>query len=169
MCISISWQERLKGKALMLYSIHLLWGHVTCLHYRTDSATAQKSFPSSVNNQSIMGKSKSAKRKRNTQIDRPQKILKTSNLTPPPDGTALEPQHLRTVVSDEELEITIQTLTTLAEYPNLTKSKACKDLRVAVYDFRQACTTGLSTAGRRLSRPLLLSWNDARKTNWIAR
>lgn len=111
-----------------------------------------------------MGKSKSAKRKRNAQIDRPQKTAKTLNLTPPPDGTAFEPQHLKTVVSDEELEITIQTLTTLAEYPNLTKSKACKDLRVAVYDFRQACTTGLSTAGTRLSLPVPLSW-DTRKTN----
>jgi hypothetical protein len=95
-----------------------------------------------------MAKSKAAKRKRNAQVDLPQKSIKpVPTLTPPPDGAALEPKHLKTVVSDEELEITIETLTALAEFPSLTKSKACKDLRVAVYDFRQACTTGLNTAG----------------------
>lgn len=95
-----------------------------------------------------MAKSKAAKRKRNAQADIPQKIQKPDSvLTPPPDGTLLDPKHLNTVVSDEELDITIETLTTLAQYPNLTKSKACKDLRVAVYDFRQACTTGANAAG----------------------
>ncbi|KAJ5585158.1 uncharacterized protein N7459_004958 [Penicillium hispanicum] len=89
-----------------------------------------------------MGKSKATKRKRNAQAELPQKVPKASALTPPPD----EPKQLQTVVSDEELDITIETLTTLAQYPGLTKSKACKDLRGAVYDFRQACTTGLSTA-----------------------
>ncbi|KAJ5979747.1 hypothetical protein N7481_007045 [Penicillium waksmanii] len=94
-----------------------------------------------------MAKSKAAKRKRNAQADIPQKIQKPDPvLTPPPDGTSLDPKHLNTVVSDEELDITIETLTTLAQYPNLTKSKACKDLRVAVYDFRQACTTGANAA-----------------------
>jgi ABC-type hemin transport system substrate-binding protein len=96
-----------------------------------------------------MAKSKSAKRKRNAQVDLPQKLPKadSSTLTPPSDGSTLEPKHLKTVVSDEELDITIETLATLAQYPSLTKSKACKDLRVAVYDFRQACATGLNTAG----------------------
>ena len=98
-----------------------------------------------------MAKSKAAKRKRNAQIDLPQKQQKqakpSSTLTPPPDGTNLEPKHLNTVVSDEELDITVETLTALAQYPGLTKSKACKDLRVAVYDFRQACTTGVNNAG----------------------
>ncbi|KAF9239511.1 hypothetical protein LCP9604111_9053 [Penicillium roqueforti] len=94
-----------------------------------------------------MAKSKAAKRKRNAQIDLPQKIPKAvPNLTPPPDGIPLEPTHLNAVVSDEELDITIETLTALAQYPGLTKSKACKDLRVAVYDFRQTCTTGVNTA-----------------------
>lgn len=100
-----------------------------------------------------MAKSKSSKRKRNAQVDLPQKLPKaTSTLTPPPDGATLEPKHLKTVVSDEELDITIEALTTLAQYPGLTKSKACKDLRVAVYDFRQACTTGVNTAGTLLGR-----------------
>lgn len=95
-----------------------------------------------------MAKSKAAKRKRNAQIELPHKQAKASTtLTPPPDGTNLEPKHLNTVVSDEELDITVETLTALAQYPSLTKSKACKDLRVAVYDFRQACTTGVNNAG----------------------
>ena len=95
-----------------------------------------------------MAKSKAAKRKRNAQAELPSKIPKASTIpSPPPDVSSLEPKHLNTVVSDEELDITIETLTTLAQYPNLTKSKACKDLRVAVYDFRQACTTGANAAG----------------------
>lgn len=96
-----------------------------------------------------MAKSKSAKRKRNAQHDvQPQKHAKTSNaiVTPPPDG-GFEPKKLETVVSEEELDITVETLTTLAQYPGLIKSKVCKDLRAAVYEFRQACTTGVNAAG----------------------
>ncbi|KAL4882467.1 hypothetical protein BJY04DRAFT_187132 [Aspergillus karnatakaensis] len=94
-----------------------------------------------------MAKSKSNKRKRNAQPLLPQKIPKASALppTPPPDVANVDP-HLNTIVSDEELETTIETLSALAEYPGLTKSKACKDLRVAVYEFRKACTTGLDNA-----------------------
>lgn len=93
-----------------------------------------------------MAKSKAAKRKRNEQANLPQKVPKADpTLTPPPDAT-LEPKHLSTVVADEDLEITIETLTTLAQYPSLTKSKACKDIRTAVYDFRQSCTTGVNSA-----------------------
>jgi hypothetical protein len=118
------------------------------LIFRRDSR--KPSIPTCINYQpsDTMAKSKAAKRKRNAQVDLPQKLHKpVSTLTPPPDGATLEPKHLKTVVSDEDLDITIETLTALAEYPTLTKSKACKDLRVAVYDFRQACTTGLNTAG----------------------
>ena len=96
-----------------------------------------------------MGKSKAAKRKRQVQADAPSKIPKTSGpLTPPLDGGDLVPKNLQTVVSEEELEIAVETLTALAQYPNLIKSKACKDLRTAVYDFRNAATTGLSAAGK---------------------
>ncbi|KAL2861874.1 hypothetical protein BJX68DRAFT_273939 [Aspergillus pseudodeflectus] len=96
-----------------------------------------------------MAKSKSNKRKRNAQHLLPQKASKPSTLlpTPPPDvATAVDPHHIKTIVSDEELETTIETLSALSEYPGLTKSKACKDLRVAVYNFRRACTTGLDNA-----------------------
>lgn len=99
-----------------------------------------------------MAKSKSKKRKQNAQADIPRKAPKTATptITPPPDsddaGTPLEPKSLQTVVSDEELDITIETLNTLAQYPNLIKSKPCRDIRVAVYDFRQACASGVNSA-----------------------
>ncbi len=102
----------------------------------------------------IMAQSKAAKRKRKAQAqaqaDHPSKAVKTGS-SPAGDAAAaagFEPKSLQTVISDEELEITIDTLATLAKYPNLTKSKLCKDLRVAVYDFRQSCTTGVNAAGR---------------------
>lgn len=57
-------------------------------------------------------------------------------------GAAYEPKLLQTLVPDEDLEITVDTLRALAENPGLIKSKACRDLRAAVFDFRQACTTG---------------------------
>lgn len=102
-----------------------------------------------------MGGSKSAKRKRNAQAQAANKITKTGHgsLPSPPEGSSptaaagFEPKSLTTVISDEELEITVETLQTLAKYPNLTKSKLCKDLRAAVYDFRQSCTTGVNSAG----------------------
>lgn len=94
-----------------------------------------------------MAKSKSAKRKRNEQANLPQKLSKVlSAHTPPPDVTPLDPKHLNTIVADDELDITIETLAALTQHPSLTKSKACKDLRVAVYDFRQACNTGANAA-----------------------
>ncbi|KAF7548865.1 hypothetical protein G7046_g8528 [Stylonectria norvegica] len=93
-----------------------------------------------------MAKTKSRKRKQNAQADLPHKLPKTETITPPPDGAPLEPKNPLTVVSNEELDITIDTLTTIAEYPGLMKSRWCKDLRVAVYDFRQACATGVNTA-----------------------
>lgn len=96
-----------------------------------------------------MVQSKAQKRKRKAQAELANKLNKTgpTTLTPPPDGSAqLEPKNLQSVISDEELDITIETLATLAKYPNLIKSKLCKDLRVAVYDFRQSCNTGVNAA-----------------------
>lgn len=99
-----------------------------------------------------MAKTKSKKRKQIAQADAPIKLAKTSatTTTPPPtdsdgDATSLEPKSLQTVISDEELEIAVDTLKTLASYPNLIKSRACKDLRVAVYDFRQASASDART------------------------
>lgn len=96
-----------------------------------------------------MTQSKAAKRKRKAQVqaETSKKVARTSSIvTPPPDGAQFEPKNLQTVISDEELDITIETLTELARYPSLTKSKICKNLRVAVYDFRQSCNTGLNAA-----------------------
>ncbi|KAF2873045.1 hypothetical protein BDV95DRAFT_472380, partial [Massariosphaeria phaeospora] len=56
-----------------------------------------------------------------------------------------EPKYLSSLISAEELEVTIDTLTALSRYPNLIKSKACQPLRAAAYDFRSACTTGLNS------------------------
>ena len=92
------------------------------------------------------------KRKRNTQTAASKKLVKPFAIaTPPHDDdlplSLLEPRNLHAVVSQDELEIAVDTLQTLAQHSNIIKSKACKELRTAVYDFRQACTTGVNTAG----------------------
>lgn len=96
-----------------------------------------------------MANSKSSKRKRAAKVDAPAKVVKTAGtVTPPPDAAAaFQPKSLQTVVSDDELDITVETLNMLAEYPGLIKSKACRDLRGAVHNFRQACTTGVNSVG----------------------
>ena len=98
-----------------------------------------------------MAKPKSSKRKAAASLSKQTKIAKTTQLqtlSPPATDTdaPLEPKHLSSLISPEELSITIETLESLAQYPSLIKSKQCKDLRVATYDFRTACTTGLNTA-----------------------
>lgn len=74
-------------------------------------------------------------------------------------ATAFEPKFLSTVVPEEDLEITVDTLRALVENPGLIKSKACKDLRTAVFEFRKACTTGFNAAGA--STLNLLAANEA--------
>lgn len=63
-------------------------------------------------------------------------------ITPPPDNQA------KTIASiglcDEDIELAIDTLNTLAANPAVIKTKACKDLRTTVYEFGKACTTGLN-------------------------
>ena len=72
--------------------------------------------------------------------------MKTSIVTPPPDG--VEPRTIQSLgLHEDDLDIAIDTLNTLAENPSVIKSKACKDLRTAVYGFRQACTTGFNSSG----------------------
>ncbi|RFU80110.1 prolyl 4-hydroxylase, alpha subunit [Trichoderma arundinaceum] len=95
-----------------------------------------------------MTQSKSAKRKRNAQVNVPQKHIKTAKTASAINSFAndepFEIKRLETVISAEELDITIETLMTLAQHPSLTKSKLCRNLRTAVYDFRQSCTTGIN-------------------------
>jgi hypothetical protein len=97
-----------------------------------------------------MAKSKATKRKQKGQqagLPAPKKPKSTATITPPPDvDESVNPKSIATVVLEEDLDIAIDTIQTLAKYPNLIKSKACKELRVAVWDFRQACTTGVNTA-----------------------
>ncbi|PNP49192.1 hypothetical protein THARTR1_10060 [Trichoderma harzianum] len=99
-----------------------------------------------------MTQSKSMKRKRNAQVKVPQKHIKITNTASAvaslPDDEPFEIKRLQTVISDEELDITIDTLSTLAQYPSLTKSKLCRSLRTAVYDFRQSCTTGVNATSK---------------------
>ncbi|KAL2211271.1 prolyl 4-hydroxylase [Sarocladium strictum] len=103
-----------------------------------------------------MSKTK-AKRKRQAQTlqsSQPLKVQKLQSSTlrveavDDIDGNtngALAPKSVQSVVHEDDLDITCDTLATLAKYPSLIKSKACKDLRVAVYDFRQASTVGMDT------------------------
>jgi hypothetical protein len=92
-----------------------------------------------------MSRTKSLKRKRRAVEEA---AHKANNITQSPSNNAApnDPKSVQAVVLEEDLEITVETLETLAKHPSLIKSKACKDLRVAVYDFRQACTTGMNTA-----------------------
>lgn len=96
-----------------------------------------------------MTKSKSKRKQVGLSIDSLPKKLKTSAIvTPPPEPLASEPKTIRSIgLEEDDLDLAVDTLTTLSQHPNVIKSKACKDLRTAVYEFRQACTTGLNASG----------------------
>lgn len=96
-----------------------------------------------------MAKSK-GKRKPQAQAEGPVKKQKitAATITPPPDNGAHEPKTIQSLgLEPDDLDITIDTLNTLAQNSAVIKSKACKDLRTAVYEFRQACTTGMNASG----------------------
>ncbi|KAH6868530.1 prolyl 4-hydroxylase [Alternaria rosae] len=108
-----------------------------------------------------------AKRKRsaNAQLQAAKKQYPNSIPSPPQDANPLEPASVHSVISSEEIEVAIETLQTLSAHPLLIKSKACKDLRTAVYDFRQACTTGLNSAdGSNLTARISGALTDAKYT-----
>jgi hypothetical protein len=94
-----------------------------------------------------MSKSKAKRKQQAQQEGGVAKRAKTNAIiTPPPDGTEHKtPQSVG--LHEDDLDIAIDTLNTLAENPSVIKSKACKDLRTAVYEFRRACTTGLNFSG----------------------
>jgi hypothetical protein len=108
-----------------------------------------------------MSRTKNAKRKRDAKEYIPNKASKQSSttlpsnvVTPPPDtnnddagDSKYEPKSLQTLISEEELEVAVDTLKTLTKYPSAIKAKGAKELRAAVYDFRMACTTGMSAGG----------------------
>jgi len=87
------------------------------------------------------------RRQQNLQQDGPSKKIKTTIVTPPPDGSISEPRTVQSLgLEAEDIELAVDTLKTLAQNPGVIKSKACKELRTAVYDFRQACTTGFNAS-----------------------
>jgi hypothetical protein len=90
-----------------------------------------------------------AKRKRNNAASNVVKKQATASLPSPPHekDAALGVPSIHAVISPEEMEIAVETLQSLTEHPALIKSKACKDIRAAVYNFRQASTTGMAAAG----------------------
>jgi hypothetical protein len=106
-----------------------------------------------------MTKSKNKRKQTGLLINTPAKRLKTAPIvTPPPDKPVGEPKTIQSIgLDDDDLDIAIDTLNTLAVNPSVIKSKACKDLRTAVYEFRQACTTGFNASGLPFSPPSLLS------------
>jgi len=99
-----------------------------------------------------MAKSKSKRKLQTSQQDGSLKKIKTFIVTPPPDGSILEPKTIQSLgLEAEDIELAVDTLKALAQNPGVIKSKACKDLRSAVYDFRQACTTGFNASGLLIS------------------
>jgi hypothetical protein len=97
-----------------------------------------------------MAKIKAKRKQQILQNDAPSKKLKTAAIvTPPPENDASPPKTIESLgLDDDDLDIAIDTLNTLSQNPSVIKSKACKDLRTAVYQFRQACTTGFNASGK---------------------
>ncbi|TVY13786.1 hypothetical protein LARI1_G008518 [Lachnellula arida] len=95
-----------------------------------------------------MAKSKSKRKAQGPQNDsNPKKLKSTTVITPPPEPATNEPKTIQAIgLTDDDLELAIDTLHTLTENPIVIKSKACRELRTAVYEFRQACTTGFNAA-----------------------
>jgi hypothetical protein len=95
-----------------------------------------------------MTKSKSKRKQQVGISDGPFKKLKTTaTITPPPEKSTIEPKTIQSIGLDQDdLDIAVDTLHAIAENPAVIKSKVCKDLRTAVYEFRQACTTGFNAS-----------------------
>jgi hypothetical protein len=94
-----------------------------------------------------MGRHKPKRKQQSLPIEAASKKPKTAAIvTPPPEKDAAQPKTIQSIgLEDDDLVIAIETLNTLTQNPSVIKSKACKDLRTAVYEFRQACTTGFNT------------------------
>ncbi|ERS97299.1 hypothetical protein HMPREF1624_06631 [Sporothrix schenckii ATCC 58251] len=109
---------------------------------------------------------KAASRKRKAQVQTQgqsgQKQSKVARPISPPSDSPPEPTSLQSVTSTEELEITVETLRELAAHPSLIKSKQCRELRGAVHDFRQACTTGVNAAGANLTARISAALADGK-------
>ncbi|CAK7271239.1 hypothetical protein SEPCBS57363_004515 [Sporothrix epigloea] len=104
----------------------------------------------------------SKKRKAQSQSQTGQKPLKAARPISPPSDTPPEPASLQSVTSLEEIEITVDTLKELAAHPAFTKLKQCRELRGAVHEFRQACTTGVNAAGNNLTSRITAALADGK-------
>ncbi|EDN91984.1 hypothetical protein SS1G_07846 [Sclerotinia sclerotiorum 1980 UF-70] len=94
-----------------------------------------------------MAKSKGKRKQQSLSIEQNIKKVKTTSIITPPPELSTEPKTLHDLlIAEEDIEISVDTLSTLAKNPALIKSKACKELRTAVFDFRNACTTGFNAS-----------------------
>ncbi|TGO69682.1 hypothetical protein BOTNAR_0008g00480 [Botryotinia narcissicola] len=94
-----------------------------------------------------MAKSKGKRKQQSLPIEQNIKKVKTTSIITPPPELSTEPKTLHDLlIAEEDIEISVDTLKILAQNPSLIKSKACKELRTAVFDFRNACTTGFNAS-----------------------
>ncbi|KAI1617220.1 hypothetical protein EDD36DRAFT_157805 [Exophiala viscosa] len=96
-----------------------------------------------------MGKNKAKRALQSSHYNGPatKKAKISAITTPPPDAPISRPQTLNDLdLTHDDLEISVDVLNTLAENPGIIKSKVCKELRTAVFTFRQACTTGVNAS-----------------------
>lgn len=100
-----------------------------------------------------MAKSKNNKRTQGVDASvPPSKHQKSASgiITPPPDAATVS-STTTTCLSDiglhaDDILLAVDVLETLTSHPSIIKTKACKSLRTAVYQFGQACTTGSQAA-----------------------
>jgi hypothetical protein len=95
-----------------------------------------------------MAKVKNKRKQKAGDLELPSKRPKPHTIvTPPPDGDVGAPKTISSIgLFPDDLEIAVDALNTLASNPSVIKSKQCKDLRTAVYQFGQACTTGFNAS-----------------------
>ncbi|KAK6598461.1 hypothetical protein H4I95_09071 [Botrytis cinerea] len=94
-----------------------------------------------------MAKSKGKRKQQNLPVEQNVKKVKTASIITPPPELSTEPKTLHDLlIAEEDIEISVDTLNILAQNPALIKSKACKELRTAVFEFRNACTTGFNAS-----------------------
>lgn len=96
-----------------------------------------------------MAKTKVKRSSRDEQIHANVKKIKLVSSSPLTHDD-IEPKTLQDVkLTQDDIDICIDALEVLADNPSVIKSKACKDLRTAVFHFRNACTTGAIASGGR--------------------
>lgn len=100
-----------------------------------------------------MGKLRQQKRKR---VEAPPAIV-----TPPSTSNDDAPQSIEELISDEDLQTTIETLQALSEHPALVKQKRLRDLRGVVYDFQAAANSTTAVATKATTSSLTARISEA--------